>query len=102
MISHEGDHLLIRGGTTSVGLAAASIAKHHDCTVSSTSRQASRADLLKSSGADHVFIDSGSIAKDVRAKFPNGVNKVLELVGTTSLGDSLQCLAEVRGRSRQQ
>ncbi len=91
-----GDHLLIRGGTTSVGLAAASIAKHHGCTVSCTSRQASRSELLKSSGADHVFIDNGSIANDVRAKFPKGVDKVLELVGTTSLKDSLLCVNEVR------
>ena len=87
----KGEHLLIRGGTTSVGLAAAAIAKNFGARISSTTRSADRADLLRSSGADEVFIDSGAIAKDVRAKFPDGVDRVLELIGVTSLLDSLQC-----------
>jgi NADPH:quinone reductase-like Zn-dependent oxidoreductase len=48
---------------------------------------------LKDNGADHVFIDTGEIAADVRQVFPDGVDKVLELVGTTTLLDSLQCAA---------
>jgi NADPH:quinone reductase-like Zn-dependent oxidoreductase len=87
----KGEHLLIRGGTTSVGLAAAAIAKNFGARVSSTTRSADRSDLLRSSGADEVFIDSGEIAKDVRAKYPDGVDRVLELIGVTSLLDSLQC-----------
>jgi len=86
-----GEHLLVRGGTTSVGMAAAAIAKSHGLVVSSTTRRADREALLRSSGADHVFVDKGTIASDVRASFPNGVDKVLELIGTTTLADSLQC-----------
>ena len=86
-----GEHLLIRGGTTSVGLAAAAIAKSHGCTVSSTTRNPKSADLLRSSGADHVLIDSGEVAPDLRGQFPDGVDKVLELIGTTTLKDSLRC-----------
>jgi NADPH:quinone reductase-like Zn-dependent oxidoreductase len=41
---------------------------------------------------DQVFIDSGSIAGQVREVSSGGVEKVLELVGTTTLLDSLQCV----------
>ena len=88
-----GQTLLIRGGTTSVGLAAAVLAKQHGATVSATTRQPQREALLRENGADHVFIDSGTIAADVRAAIPGGVDRVLELVGTTTLLDSLQCAA---------
>ena len=89
----RGQSLLIRGGTTSVGLAAASIAKKQGATVAATTRRVDREAMLKDNGADHVFIDGGEIADDVRRVFPSGVDKVLELVGTTTLLDSLQCVA---------
>lgn len=85
------DHLLIRGGTTSVGLAAAAIAKKLGASVSSTTRNSAHADLLRANGADRVFTDTGEIAGTVRAQLPEGVDKVLELVGTTTLKDSLRC-----------
>ncbi len=88
-----GQTLLIRGGTTSVGLAAAVLAKQHGATVSATTRQPEREALLRENGAEHVFIDSGTIAGDVHAAIPGGVDRVLELVGTTTLLDSLQCAA---------
>jgi len=88
-----GQSLLIRGGTTSVGLAAAVLAKRQGATVAATTRKADRESMLKNNGADHVFIDTGEIAGDVRRVFPDGVDKVLELVGTTTLLDSLQCAA---------
>lgn len=86
----KGETLLIRGGTTSVGLAASAIAKRHGVIVAATTRQPHRERMLRDNGADHVFIDTGVIAKKVREIFPKGVNKVLELVGTTTLIDSLQ------------
>jgi NADPH:quinone reductase-like Zn-dependent oxidoreductase len=92
----NGERLLIRGGTTSVGLAAAAIAKSRGAIVGSTTRRSDREMLLRSSGVDQVFIDTGSIAEQVREVFPSGVDKVLELIGTTTLGDSLHC-AKQRG-----
>ncbi len=89
----DGETLLIRGGTTSVGLAAAVLAKQRDLTVGATTRKPEREAMLLENGADHVFIETGSIAEDVRKVFPNGVNKVLELVGTSTLTDSLLCSA---------
>ena len=91
-----GERLLIRGGTTSVGLAAAAIAKKHGAVVASTSRRPDREQLLRSSGADQVLIDTGVIAEQVKEVFPSGVDKVLELIGTATLGDSLRC-ARQRG-----
>jgi NADPH:quinone reductase-like Zn-dependent oxidoreductase len=90
----KGEHLLIRGGTTSVGLAAAAIAKKHGGFVTSTTRNRDREGLLRSSGADEVLIDSGAIAGDVRKIRPDGFDKVLELIGTTTLLDSLRCAQE--------
>ena len=83
--------MLIRGGTTSIGLAAAVLAKKQAATVAATTRKSDREAMLKDNGADYVFIDTGEIASDVRQVFPDGVDKVLELVGTTTLLDSLQC-----------
>lgn len=89
-----GEILLIRGGTTSVGLAAAVLAKKKGATVIATTRRPDREEMLRSDGADHVMIDNGSIAEEVHQIFPKGVNKVLELVGTTTLLDSIQSAAE--------
>jgi NADPH:quinone reductase-like Zn-dependent oxidoreductase len=87
----KGERLLIRGGTTSVGLAAASIARNEGAFVASTSRRHEREKLLRASGVDQVFIDAGSIAEQVKEICPGGVDKVLELVGATTLLDSLRC-----------
>jgi NADPH:quinone reductase-like Zn-dependent oxidoreductase len=88
----KGEHLLIRGGTTSVGLAAAAIARNYGAVVSATTRRPERELLLRANGAAHVFIDDGFIESQFRAVFPAGADKVLELVGTTTLLDSLQCV----------
>jgi NADPH:quinone reductase-like Zn-dependent oxidoreductase len=92
----KGERLLIRGGTTSVGLAAAAIAKNHGAFVAATTRNPDREKLLRASGVDQVFIDTGLIAEQVKEVCPNGIDKVLELVGTTTLKDSLRC-AKQRG-----
>ena len=88
----KNDRLLIRGGTTSVGLAAAAIAKSRGAFVAATTRKPEREQLLRASGADRVFIDNGSLADEV--KQTGGFNKVLEMVGVTTLRDSLQCVEE--------
>jgi NADPH:quinone reductase-like Zn-dependent oxidoreductase len=89
-----GERVLIRGGTTSVGLAAAAIAKRHGASVAATTRRPEREKLLRANGVDQVFIDTGSIAEQVKEVSPGGVDKVLELVGTTTLMDSLRCVKQ--------
>ena len=87
----QGERLLIRGGTTSVGLAAAAIARAHGVFVAATTRSAERGELLRASGADEVLVDTGTIAGAVRAAFPDRFDKVLEMIGATTLRDSLRC-----------
>lgn len=90
----RGEHLLIRGGTTSVGLAAAAIARAHGVEVAATSRHAASEALVRGAGADHFLLDDGAIAGAVRRLWDGGADKVLELVGTTTLADSLAAVRE--------
>ena len=87
-----GQKLLIRGGTTSVGLAAAVLAKQKGLSVAATTRSPDRTEMLMANGADHVFVDDGNIAAAVQDQI-DGADRVLELVGTTTLLDSLQATA---------
>jgi NADPH:quinone reductase-like Zn-dependent oxidoreductase len=89
-----GRTLLIRGGTTSVGLTAAVLAKKLGATVIATTRKPEREAMLRANGADHVVIDDGQIADAVRDFIPTGVGAVLELIGTTTLLDSLAATAQ--------
>lgn len=61
-----GQTVLVRGGTSTVGLAAATLAHDLGATVISTTRNPAREALLREHGADHVVIDDGSIATKVR------------------------------------
>src|SRR5262245_27468833 len=84
-----GQTLLIRGGTSSVGLTAAILAKRLGLTVLATTRSAAKAGALREAGADHVVVDDGGIAARVRELVPGGVDATMELVGTPTLADSL-------------
>ena len=83
----KGDRLLVRGGTTSVGMAAAAIAKSHGCFVAGTTRKSNveTAKTMQQSGMEQVLVDDGNIAAQVK---DNKFNKVLELVGTVSGSNS--------------
>jgi NADPH:quinone reductase-like Zn-dependent oxidoreductase len=88
-----GQSLLIRGGTSSVGMAAAVLAKDHGLIVLSTTRRPDRSAALTAIGVDHVLIDDGEIAPKVRTLVPAGVEVALELVGTPTLPDTLRATA---------
>lgn len=89
-----GQKLLIRGGTTSVGLAAIAIARAHGAEVGATSRSVEAESVVKTAGATLFFLDDGAIAEKVRDAWHGGADKVLELIGTTTLADSLQATKE--------
>jgi NADPH2:quinone reductase len=91
--AQPGQSLLIRGGTSSVGMAAAVLAKDRGLTVLSTTRRPDRAAALTAIGVDHVIVDDGEIAPKVRAIVPAGVEVALELVGTPTLPDTLRATA---------
>ena len=84
--------LLIRGGTSSIGMLACQLAKHLGLKVISTTRKVEKEEYLKANGADLVIIDNGNIKEQVKNLFPDGVDKVLELIGTRTLKDSLKCI----------
>lgn len=91
--AQAGQTLLIRGGTSSVGLAAALLAKQRGLTVLSTTRSQSKAAALRAVGVTHVLIDDGQVARQVRELYPEGVNGAIELVGTPTLPDTLASVA---------
>jgi NADPH:quinone reductase len=88
--AQPGQSILIRGGTSSVGMATAVLAKQQHMTVLSTTRNPHKADALTDLGVDHVLIDDGELAEQVHSIVPGGVDTALELVGTPTLPDTLR------------
>jgi len=88
------DVLLIRGGTSSVGLAALQLAKSIGTSVISTSRNKGKLELLKQHGADFVLVDDENMQTQLHSIFPQGVNKILELIGTVTLKNTFSMLTE--------
>lgn len=94
----KGQSILIRGGTSSIGMATAVLAKQRGMTVISTTRSENKSQILKEKiGVDHVVIDDGKdVASKVRHIMPRGVDCALELVGADTLKDTLKCV-KVKG-----
>lgn len=90
---HEQDTLLIRGGSSTVGIAALQLAKAIGATVISTTRSPAKAELLRSYGADNVILEGENFRKRFLEEHPNGATKVLELIGAATLSDSLRLTA---------
>jgi NADPH:quinone reductase-like Zn-dependent oxidoreductase len=87
--AQPGQSILIRGGTSSVGMATAILAKRLGMTVFATTRSARKLDALREVGVDHPLVDDGLVAPQVRDILPGGVNTALELVGASALPDTL-------------
>jgi NADPH:quinone reductase len=91
--ARPGQTLLVRGGTSSVGMAAAALAHRWGLTVLATTRDPGKADVLTRLGVDHVLVDDGHVADQVRRIAPAGVDGAIELVGTATLPDTLRATA---------
>jgi NADPH2:quinone reductase len=85
-----GQSLLVRGGTSSVGMCTAVLAKQQGLTVLSTTRNPAKRAALEAIGVDRVLIDDGAVAPQVRELLGDGVHAALELVGTPTLPDTLR------------
>jgi NADPH2:quinone reductase len=85
-----GQTLLVRGGTSSVGLALAVLGRLRGLTVLATTRSADRLPLLESVGVRHAFVDDGDVAAQVHALYPDGVDGAVELVGVNVMRDTLR------------
>jgi NADPH:quinone reductase-like Zn-dependent oxidoreductase len=86
------ESILIRGGTSSIGMAALALAKAAGLHVASTTRSSSKVEVLKKLGANEVWLDDGSLAKQLKISDHRPYDRVLELIGTTTLADSLRCV----------
>ena len=84
------DILLIRGGSSTVGLAAIQLAKTIGAKVVATTRSKSKAALLIEYGADDVIQEGDGFSDRFLANYPNGAGKVLELIGAATLKESLK------------
>lgn len=87
-----GQSLLVRGATSSVGLAAVAYAKARGLTVIGTTRSEARKELVRGAGADHVVIDDGSVHAQVREIAPEGVDAAIEVVGASTVKDTLKAV----------
>lgn len=77
-----GQTILVRAGTSSVGMAAITLLRDRGATVIATTRNPDKAGHLTEAGADHVIIGGQTIEAPLRALAPEGVHGVLDLVGT--------------------
>ena len=82
--------LLVRGATSSIGFATMALAKSAGLEITATTRNPDKSGELIAAGATHVVVDHGSVAETIRSIYPDGIDRVLELIGTTTLLDSLQ------------
>jgi NADPH:quinone reductase-like Zn-dependent oxidoreductase len=83
--------LLVRGGTSSVGLAAVALAAARGLRVAATTRRPAKAGALRAAGVEHVLLDDGGpLAEQVGAAWPGGPDHVLDLVGARTAVDSLR------------
>jgi NADPH:quinone reductase-like Zn-dependent oxidoreductase len=93
--------LLIRGGTSSVGMAATSIAAGYGLETAATTRRPDRTGALTAAGAGYALTDDGgslsaltddggSLAAKVHVVWPEGPDYVLDLVGASTMVDSLR------------
>ncbi len=82
----------IRGATSALGQAAVNIAAQAGARVIATTRNPARTALLESLGAREVLLESRELAKRVRERHPDGIEAVLDIVGNTTILDSLGML----------
>ena len=84
-----GQSVLIRGATSALGQAAVNIAAHAGAHVIATTRNAKRASMLENLGAKEVLLESPELSKRIRERHPQGIDAVLDIVGNTTVLDSL-------------
>jgi NADPH2:quinone reductase len=82
----------IRGATSALGQAALNIAAQAGARVIATTRNPARAAALEVLGAHEVLLESSDLAKRVRERHPDGIDAVLDIVGNTTVLDSLAML----------
>jgi NADPH2:quinone reductase len=88
----EGQTVLVRGATSALGQAAVNVAAHLGARVIATTRDLDRGGLLEGLGAREVLKEAPDLSARVRERHPNGIDAVLDIVGNTTILDSLATL----------
>ena len=84
-----GQTLVVRGATSSLGQAAINIAVGLGARVIATTRNARRREALESLGASEVLVEQAELSRRVRELHPSGVDGVLDVIGNSTVLDSL-------------
>ena len=93
-----GECVLITGASGGVGIGALQTAKYLGAQAWAVTSSEDKRQALLDLGADHVIVDDGtSIHKQVRRARPEGVDAVIDCVGSPTLNASLR---SVRGYGR--
>jgi NADPH:quinone reductase len=82
----------IRGATSALGQAAVNIAAEAGARVIATTRSPARAAALEALGAREVLLEATELANRVHERHPEGIDAVLDIVGNTTILDSLAML----------
>ncbi|MEN2348496.1 zinc-binding dehydrogenase [Lactobacillus helveticus] len=83
------DTLLVRGGSSTVGLTAAILAHHMGAKVITTTRNEKKLAKMKELGIDYPVLDDKQFKQTAKKIAPTGVDKVLELVGFSTLFEDM-------------
>lgn len=87
-----GQTIVIRGATSALGQAAVNIAADAGTRVIATTRNPGRVPMLEALGAKEVLLESPELSKRVRELHHSGIDAVLDIVGNTTVVDSLAML----------
>jgi NADPH:quinone reductase len=92
LVVEKGQRLLIRGATSALGQAAVNIAAEAGLVTIATTRNPKRFALLEHLGANDVMLENPALASEVRARYSDGIDAVLDLIGNSTLLDSLRAV----------
>ncbi|MFD1472131.1 zinc-binding dehydrogenase [Companilactobacillus mishanensis] len=84
---HEGQHLLVRGGTTAVGMAAIELAKTMGLVVTGTSRHESNLGMITTVTADNAVLDTNGVLETDEM-----YDGVIDMIGNPVLENTLSHL----------
>jgi NADPH:quinone reductase-like Zn-dependent oxidoreductase len=88
----EDQSIVVRGATSALGQAAVNVAANVGARVIARTRNVTRKSLLEALGAKEVFIETAELSRRVCDAHPEGIDAVLDIVGNTTVLDSLAML----------
>ncbi len=86
------DTLFIRAATSAAGISAIQLAKATGSKIIATSRNQVGIEKLEKLGVDYAIIDDGEIYQKVLDICPEGVEKILDLIGPSQIKDTIKAL----------